>query len=118
MRIWPLWGAALLGCAPAAELPSVSRAREALAGSTAWSGDLKLACDPPDAEVWRDGVPQGNCSDFAGAPRGLSLGEGMHRVEVLKEGYWPYVTYLSPSGARTTLRISLVPRGKPEGANR
>jgi len=117
VRAWPFWGAALLGCVPAAELPGFARAREALSVASSFRGDLKLSCEPPDAEIWRDGVPQGVCADFAPASKGLSLGEGMHRLEVVKEGHWPYVTYLSPSGTRMTLRISLSPRGKPKGVN-
>jgi hypothetical protein len=109
--------AALSGCATTpAEQPSLARVREGLAGVAARTGDLRLQCDPPDAEVWLDGVPQGVCTDFSGTPAGLRMGEGTHRVEVLKQGFLPYVTYLSPSGARTSLRISLVPRKTPQGA--
>ncbi len=109
--------ALLAGCATPVEQPSVARAREAVTSSSARTGDLRLQCDPADAEVWLDGVPQGICTDFSGTPAGLKVGEGMHRVEVLKQGFLPYVTYLSPSGARASLRITLVPRKTPEGAN-
>lgn len=61
-------------------------------------------------------MPQGVCADFAGAPRRLQVGEGMHRVEVKKPGYWPYQTYYQPSGARAVLRIRLQPQERSQGA--
>jgi hypothetical protein len=78
------------------------------------AGDLWLRCEPTDAEVLVDGVPQGHCEDFDGQTRGLVVGEGMHRVEVKKEGFWPYVSYYAPSGARAALSVRLQPRERRE----
>gem|GEM_PF-874114 len=99
----------VLGCAsgPArVESPAADRARELLRGG-ARVGNLVLRCEPSDAEVYLDGVVQGVCTDFAGAPRGLSVGAGLHQIDVKKDGYWPYVTYYEPSNARAMLTIRL-----------
>lgn len=115
MRGASWWVAAVLawGCAARQDEPqSVVRARELLRSAEAPRGDVVLKCEPSDAEVYLDGVIQGLCSDFGGAPVGLRVGEGLHRIEVMKEGFWPYTTYFEPSGARATLRIQLRSRGK------
>jgi hypothetical protein len=107
------WGA---GCAGRQDEPeSLIRAREVLRTAEAPRGDVLLKCEPSDGEVYLDGVIQGLCSDFAGAPVGLTVGEGLHRIEVKKEGFWPYTTYFEPSGARAVLRIQLQPRTSPGG---
>lgn len=74
-----------------------------------WSSDLTLACDPADGEVWLDGIPRGTCLDYSGAPKGLKLGDGMHKVEVRKAGFWPYQTYLDSGGTRAALTVKLLP---------
>ena len=74
-----------------------------------WSSDLALGCDPTDAEVWLDGIPRGTCLDYSGDPKGLKVGEGMHKVEVKKSGFWPYETYVDPSGTRAALTVKLQP---------
>jgi hypothetical protein len=99
---------ALLGCAGRQDEPAtVSKARELLRGAEAPSGDVVLRCEPPDSEVYLDGVIQGLCTDFRGAPRGLRVGAGLHQIEVKKEGYWPYTTYIEPHGARAVLEVRL-----------
>lgn len=75
------------------------------------TGALRLRCTPSDAEVTLDGVPQGRCDDFAGN-RGLQVGEGLHRIELKKEGHWPYVTYYEASGATAVLEATLVPMSR------
>ena len=92
-----------------------TRAEELLRGAADRSGDVELHCNPPDAEVQLDGVPQGRCDDFAGAPRRLEVGEGMHRIEVTKAGFAPYQTYFQPSGARAILEITLRPLERAQG---
>lgn len=99
------------GCAARQDEPaSMARAREMMRTAEGSQGDLALRCEPPDADVYLDGVIQGVCADFSGSPSGLRVGEGLHQVEVKKEGFWPYTTYFEPSGARATLRIQLRPR--------
>ena len=70
-----------------------------------------LRDDPADAEVVLDGVPQGACRDFDGAPRGLEIGAGAHRVEIRKSGFWPAVTYVEPDGTRAAMTITLQKQG-------
>ncbi|XXF81210.1 PEGA domain-containing protein [Myxococcaceae bacterium GXIMD 01537] len=116
-RSWVLL-AGLLGCARKQdELDSVVRARELMRSAETPRGDLSLKCEPADAEVYLDGVIQGLCTDFGGSPVGLRVGQGLHRVEVKKEGFWPYTTYFEPSGARATLRIQLRARGSSGGGS-
>jgi hypothetical protein len=106
-----------LGCAGRQEEPAtMAQARELLRKAEAPTGDVVLRCEPPDAEVVLDGVTQGLCSDFRGAPRGLRVGEGMHQIEVKKEGYWPYTTYIEPHRARAVLDVRLrsMGTGTPE----
>ena len=80
----------------------------ARAGTSERSGDLKLSCDPQDSQVWLDGVPVGSCVEFSGR-RGLSLGQRMRKVEVRKEGYRPFETYVEPDGTRAALTVTLAP---------
>lgn len=103
------WGS---GCAARQDEPaSMARAREMMRTAEGSRGDLTLRCEPPDADVYLDGVIQGVCSDFGGSPVGLKVGEGLHQIEVKKDGFWPYTTWFEPSGARATLNIQLRPRG-------
>ncbi|MFL5343368.1 MAG: PEGA domain-containing protein [Hyalangium sp.] len=114
MRGWG-WATVVLGmvgCAGRSDEPAtMAQARELLRNAEAPSGDVVLRCEPPDGEVSLDGVTQGSCTDFQGAPRGLRVGEGMHQIEVKKEGFWPYTTYLEPHGAKTVLNVRLRPMG-------
>ena len=93
----------------------MARARELMAGAEKPSGNLALRCEPEDAEVYLDGVLQGMCSDFSGAPKSLRVGVGLHHIEVKKRGFWPYTTYYEPSGARARLTIQLRPTAAPGG---
>ena len=69
---------------------------------------LVLACEPSDAEVLVDRVPLGTCSDYAA--RGIHVGSGLHRIEVQKAGYWPYLAYYQPDGARAVVTVTLARR--------
>jgi hypothetical protein len=102
----------VLGCASgpgAVDSPAVERARELLRSRKARQGNLLLRCEPSDAEVYLDGVLQGVCTDFGGGPSGLQVGVGLHRIDVKKDGYWPYTTYYDSGSARAGLTIRLRP---------
>lgn len=106
------------GCA-AHRTPTVEERAESLLKEAATrTGDVALHCDPPDAEVSVNGVPQGLCTDYSGTPSGLVLGSGMHRIDVGKSGYVPYQTYYEASGARAVLRITLQPEAPSQGDER
>ncbi len=105
----------VVACARRQEPGSLVKARELMAEAGNPSGNLALLCEPADAEVYLDGVWQGLCSDFTGAPKGLRVGAGLHQIEVKKQGYWPYTTYYEPSGARARLTIQLRATGGPAG---
>ncbi len=105
-------GLLLAACATPTEAPSdlFARAAEGMKAETASSrsGDLSLSCEPKDSEVWLDGVPVGSCAEFSGR-RGLSLGDRMRKVEVRREGYRPFETYVEPDGVRAALTVTLAP---------
>lgn len=111
MRWWPL----LAASACAAQAPELLPAVRAPAGGAPSGGALVLRCTPADAEVWLDGVPQGTCEDFDGAPKGLALGKGARRVEVKKRGFEAWETYMDGGGTRVVMVVDLVPneRGTP-----
>jgi hypothetical protein len=95
--------------APTPQAALFARAGEGLqAARTERTGDLTLACDPRDSQVWLDGVPVGSCDDFSGR-RGLSLGARMRKVEVRKDGYTPYQTFVEPDGTHAALTVTLAP---------
>lgn len=103
---------ALVLAACAAETPQAAmldKASQGLIAMRPTSWDLKLNCAPEDSQVWLDGVPVGNCVDFAGRPKGLHLGSKMRKVEVKREGYMPFETYIEPDGTRATLYVTLSP---------
>ena len=102
----------MLGCASGPEQvdsPVATRAREMLRSMRSRHGNLLLRCEPSDAEVYLDGVLQGVCTDFGEGPSGLQVGVGLHRIDVKKDGYWPYTTYYEPSSARAGLTLRLRP---------
>ncbi|SES91798.1 PEGA domain-containing protein [Stigmatella erecta] len=104
----------MLACAARPEEPgTLAQARKLMRDSGSQKGNVILKCDLPEAEVVLDGVTQGICSDFQGSPRGLQVGQGLHHIEVRRDGYWPYTTYLEPQGARTTLNVRLQPKAGP-----
>jgi hypothetical protein len=116
--VWATVALMALGCAGRQDEPAtMAQARAMLLKAEAPSGDVVLRCEPPDAEVSLDGVTQGLCSDFRGEPRGLRVGQGLHHIEVKKEGHWPYTTYIDPHKARAVLNVRLRPMetGTPEG---
>jgi hypothetical protein len=104
----------LLACAAhPEELGALAQARKLMREAESQSGNVILKCALPEAEVVLDGVTQGICSDFQGSPRGLRVGPGLHQLEVRLDGYWPYITYLEPQGARTTLNVQLQSKAGP-----
>src|SRR5690349_3600299 len=89
-RLGLLWTAFALGCAAALGMPAAARqAEQGLNALGPQSGNLVLRCTPEDALVLLDGMPQGDCRDFSGAPRALLVPAGTHRVELQREGYHP-----------------------------
>jgi hypothetical protein len=108
----------VLGCASGPEQvdsPAADRARDLMRAMRSRNGNLLLRCEPEDAEVLLDGVLQGVCTDFGGKPSGLQVGLGMHRIDVKKDGYWPYTTYFEPSNARAGLTIKLRSMAQEQG---
>lgn len=107
----------LFACVTDERAKTAARAEQLMRSAPERTGALELHCVPEDAEVSVDGVPQGACADFDGDPRRLSLGDGLHQVDVTKTGYLTYQTWYQPSGARAVLRIQLAPAGGSKAAN-
>jgi len=113
------WVAALVALTACAGRPErQGLAKDWVGVDTARRGELSLSCEPKDAEVFLDGVAQGTCLDFSGTPRGLAVGEGLHRVDVKKRGFLPYQTYYEPSGANASLAPTLQPTSSSQGDSR
>lgn len=53
-------------------------------------GIVNIVSDPPDAKLFVDGQPRGNAS------RELSLTATVHRIEIRKDGFEPFVTEVIP----------------------
>lgn len=82
---------AALGCA------SAPRARVA--------GAYRFECTPVDAHVIVDEVDTGPCVLWRQRWLGLTTGE--HRVQVVREGYFPQESAVTPNGRRHTVRVHL-----------
>lgn len=100
------------GCASGPEQvgsPAADWTRELMRSRKSRPVNLLLRCEPSDAEVYLDGVLQGVCTGFGGGPGGLQVEAGLHRIDVKKAGYWPYMTYYDSDSGRAGLNIQLKP---------
>ncbi|MFO0596077.1 MAG: PEGA domain-containing protein [Myxococcaceae bacterium] len=104
------------GCAPKSATTILSE-RELPPVRITTRSELVLTCDPPDAEVVLDGVPQGTCDDFDGDPRALSLKKGARRVQVRKSGFLPWDTVVETDGTRVVMNVTLISAGNSSGAS-
>jgi hypothetical protein len=105
---------ALAGCSSPRGPSALKDAPGVLAAQRSRPGDLWLTCQPPEAQVEVDGMLRGLCSDFGPTSRGISLGEGMHRIEITHAGHAPHATYVEPRGAKASLNVALRPLQKAE----
>ncbi|MGV3620907.1 MAG: hypothetical protein ACO1OB_08820 [Archangium sp.] len=105
-----VWALALSACAQTVKPLDLSTYKLPPARVTTKS-ELVLRCEPPDAEVSLEGVPQGTCEDFGGEPRGLSMPKGPRRVQVKKRGYLPWESILETDGTRVVMNVTLISTG-------
>ena len=103
-----VWALALTGCV---QTPSVLLASKLPPARVTTKSELVLSCSPPDSDVELDGVPQGTCEDFRGAPNGLGLSKGAHRVRVKKAGLLPWDTVVETDGTRVMMNVTLISTG-------
>jgi hypothetical protein len=70
-------------------------------------GNLFIHCEPEDAEILLDGIPQGTCLDYAS--KGLQINESSEprKIVVAKAGYWPYEAMISLDRSKMNLRVQL-----------
>ncbi len=54
------------------------------------AGFVKIVADPDSADVYVDGVLTGTAREFDGRTQILQLKAGRHKIELKKEGYFPY----------------------------
>lgn len=105
-----MWALALGACAQTPKPFDLSAHKLPPARVTTRS-ELVLRCDPADAEVSLDGVPQGTCDDFSGEPRALTMPKGPRRVQVKKRGYLPWESILETDGTRVVMNVTLISTG-------
>ncbi len=105
------WVVALVGCTPAAPSVVGSAVTTLPPARVTTKSELVLACQPADAEVELDGVPQGTCDDFDGEPMGLPMGKGIRHVRVKKRGHLPWETVLETDGTRVMMNVTLLSTG-------
>jgi hypothetical protein len=103
---------ALCGCAAPRALPALpsSLAGAPAAPRQARRAEVAFHCSHADAEIVLDGVPQGTCDDYDGAPRALGLGPGRggsHRVAVRKPGFSTWESWLQADGTRLEVDVTL-----------
>jgi hypothetical protein len=110
VRLWLTTVVAAAACAPRAPAAVAADAKLPPIRVTTKS-ELVLLCDPPDAEVELDGVPQGTCEDFNGEPKGLSLKKGARHVQVKKRGFLPWDTMVETDGTRVMMNVTLISSG-------
>lgn len=105
-----VWALALSACAQTPNALDLSAHKLPPARITTKS-ELVLRCQPADAEVSLNGVPQGTCEDFSGEPKGLSMPKGPRLIRVKKSGYLPWESILDTDGTRVVMNITLISTG-------
>lgn len=123
MRRWVWLVLGFGACAgPAPEPPVLGSARAVLHRTERLPervGALQLRCTPEDAEVFVDGSRVGRCEELRQRP--LQLKNGMHRVDVKKDGFLPYSTWYDPNETEGTqqgfVRAALTIRLQPAQGN-
>ena len=108
---WVVGTLALIGCAPTAQSVLNGSVGKLPPARVTTKSELALVCDPPDAEVELDGVPQGACEDFDGDPKALPMGKGAKRVQVKKAGFLPWDSVLETDGTRVMINVTLISTG-------
>jgi hypothetical protein len=84
----------LFGCGPAPEAAKLTL------------GGLAIRCDPPDAVLFVDDKYMGTVGSLKG--RAVKLPEGVHRIEVRKEGYFSHFAEVKVAkGVRQQLEVAL-----------
>jgi len=87
---------------PALTHTVVDAAKASAAAKAATTGAIQVTASPANAEVWIDGVYQGN------APQTFSdLAPGTHALEFRKSGYSPITKSVNVTGGKT-LKVSVV----------
>lgn len=108
---WAVCALALAGCAPTAQSVLNASVTKLPPARVTTKSELVLVCEPPDAEVELDGVPQGTCDDFDGEPKALPMGKGARRVQVKKAGFLPWDSVLETDGTRVMMNVTLISAG-------
>jgi hypothetical protein len=82
-------------------------------GAQAVEGEVRLRCEPQDAEVSLDSVPIGTCADFAGQRKVIHVGKTTRRLSVKKTGHWPWSSVVEAERTRVSLDVTLLPMASP-----
>jgi hypothetical protein len=70
--------------------------------------DLRIDCQPGEAEVRVDGVLQGTCKLLSRPEAVVKLSAGTHELEVAADGYRSFRSVVSGKGIRESLTVRLV----------
>jgi hypothetical protein len=77
--------------------------------NTARRGNLWIRCEPEDAEVLLDGIPQGSCLDYVAKDLQIKESPGLRKIVVTKTGYWPYEAMVVFDRSKVNLHVQLQP---------
>ncbi|MCL2011837.1 MAG: PEGA domain-containing protein [Cystobacterineae bacterium] len=72
-------------------------------------GNLFIHCEPEDAEVVLDGIPQGNCLDYVATGLRINRSPHLRKIVVTKAGYWPYEAMVAVDSSKMSLHVQLQP---------
>jgi len=78
-------------------------------------GNLFIHCEPEDAEIVLDGIPQGSCLDYVSKGLRVHASGDLRRIVVNKQGYWPYEARVVLDRSKLNLRVQLQPLQAPIG---
>jgi hypothetical protein len=96
-------------CAHETESEALRRGHASELKARVTDGDVRIDCDVGDAEVYVDGVIQGQASDFDGKQRLLKTGDGAHAIQVRKTGYQVYEAGVVAEHTMIVLMVHLIP---------
>jgi hypothetical protein len=70
-----------------------------------FAGAYRFECTPTDAHVIVDEEDLGPCVVWSS--RWLGVQGGAHRVQIVREGWFPQESEVTPNGRRVTVRVNL-----------
>ena len=72
-------------------------------------GNLFIRCEPEDAEILLDGIPQGSCLDYVAKGLQINASPALRKIVVTKTGYWSYEAMVALDRSKVNLSVQLQP---------